>query len=1016
MLNVRRVLGMLCVAVLMPMAAYAQASLAGVVRDASGAVLPGVTVEAASPVLIERIRTAVTDGSGQYRIIDLRPGVYTVEFSLTGFTTTRREAVQLSGELVTTVNAELRVGGVQETITVTGAAPTIDVQTTTRQQVISREEINLLPTGRNYNGLGQMLTGVATNAADVGGSAGDPMASLTVHGSRPGDQRVMQNGVNTMTLQAGGNIGIAVPNPGMAAEVTVDTSGASAELSTGGIRINYIPRDGGNQVSGTTFLSFANSDMQADNLTANLRSRGVTSVDRIKTIYDINPGVGGPLRRDRLWFYATARLNRADNFPANAYYNKNAYDPTKWTYEADLSRPASNYNWWGDAQLRLTGQISSKNKVAFTWDQQSRCSCPGALPTLPWNISATTSPEAAGNMRSPMQRLLHAEWNSPVTNNLLIEAVALHRSERWGFQPNSTTYTHEDVINAQQEALLRSGGLIPVLDAATGRFYRATWLFHTDNLVPNYFYRAAVTYASGAHQFKAGFTNSPGFLDDRQYNPSPISYIAIPGAPITIIRQTTWSAQPKYARIDQRYDLGIFAQDRWTMNRLTLNLGVRFDAFNAGSPEQLVPGSTPLTPNRADFTVPETDFASWKDITPRLGAIYDLTGDGKTALKASLNKYLQSQTAGGLSALHPLNRMVNEATRVWFNGGSANLGIPVACDLTNPAPNGACLGLSNPLFGQNDPNATQYSRDAYFGWGRRAFNWEFSVGVQREVMSRVSLDVGYFRRWYGNWTVIDNVALAASDYSQFTVTGAPTLAAGLAGSQATAFDASSNVQRRLIARASDYGEQSEQWHGVDISVNARLQNGLMLFGGVSTGRTAINNCEVVAAVPESLTQTFGANTVAFSPENCDFTQPFLTQFKANGSYTVPKIDVLLSLTYQGLPGPAVRADTTVTERAPGQPLRGVNTTLLVPLQTEYYTLGGDIQVLSTEYGDRLNQLDFRVGKLFRFGRTRATLNLDLYNLFNRNAVTGENLRAEAYRVPTTIQLARFVKVGAQIDF
>ena len=172
-------------------AAFAQGTLAGVVRDSSGAVLPGVTVEAASPALIEKARTAVTDSSGQYRIVDLRGGAYTVTFTLSGFSTVKREDVRLSGEAIITVNAELRVGGVEETITVTGEPPTVDIQSATRQQVISKDVIDTLPTGRNYASFGQLLPGVNTSARETGGASGDTMSVMTIHGSRPGDQRVM---------------------------------------------------------------------------------------------------------------------------------------------------------------------------------------------------------------------------------------------------------------------------------------------------------------------------------------------------------------------------------------------------------------------------------------------------------------------------------------------------------------------------------------------------------------------------------------------------------------------------------------------------------------------------------------------------------------------------------------------------------------------------------------------------------------------------------------------------------
>ena len=353
---------------------------------------------------------------------------------------------------------------------------------------------------------------------------------------------------------------------------------------------------------------------------------------------------------------------------------------------------------------------------------------------------------------------------------------------------------------------------------------------------------------------------------------------------------------------------------------------------------------------------------------------------------------------------------------------------PVNCDLTNPNPSGpatpfapfTCGPLSNPSFGLNDPTVTQYSHDSQFGWGKRSFDWEFSAGVQREIAPRVSVDVSYFRRWYGNWVVTDNTALSASQYTTFTVSNVPGLPPELQGATGTAVEGNSNVQSNLVTRSLDYGNMTERWNGVDFSVNARLRNGVFLFGGISTGRTIVDNCAVVAQVPEALTVTINNSAIAFSPSNCHFEQPFLTQYKANGSYNVPKADVQLSVAFMSLPGPAVRAETTVTERAPGQPLQGANASLLVPLIPEYFTLpsavAGGPSVISKEYGDRLNQLDVRVGKVVRLGVTRTTFTFDVYNLCNGNAAQFENNRAQSFRSPTSVQLARFIKLGAQFDF
>jgi hypothetical protein len=999
--------------------ALAQATLGGVVRDTSGAVVPGVTVEAASPVLIEKARTTVTDGSGQYRIVDLRGGTYTITFTLSGFATVKREGVQLAGEGVTTVNSELRVGTLDQTVTVTGEAATVDLQSTTRQAVISKEVIDTLPTGRNYSSLGLLLTGVNTTRPDSGGALGDPMASLTVHGSRPGDQRILQNGVNTMTLQAGGDIGIAVPNPGMASEVTVDTSGVSAEQYQGGVRINYIPKDGGNQFSGSTFVGFANNSMQGDNLTDELRSRGLSSTSSIKQLYDVNPGFGGPFRRNKVWFYFTGRVNRADQNVGGAYVNKNAYDPRNFTYEPDLSRPAYNRTLWTDAQIRTTAQVTPRNKVAFTWDQQTRCSCPGTVNLdLPWAISSTTSPEASANFRSPTQRLLHAEWSSPLTNKVLVEALALHRTERWGFM-HPTASAASDFISPAEEAILTSGALVPIIDAQTGRWSHGNFLQYNNNWVPNYFFRASMSYVGGGHQIKVGASDVVGFLESTVYNFSPYSYVTniVPGLPLAVIAQ---NVRPVVTKSDQNYDLGLFAQDRWTMNQLTISYGVRFDAFKASSPPQHVVGPTPLTPNRPDIDFPKTVYNSWKDITTRFGAVYDVAGDGKTALKVSLNKYLQSQTVGPLSGfagsggLNPVNRLVNSTNRIWFD---ANGDFVPQCDLTNLGPTGECGPVDRPNFGLNDPNALQFSEDSQFGWGKRGYNWEFGAGIQHEIFPRVSVDVGYFRRWYGNFLVTDNTALGPQDFTKYTVTVPTRVGLPTAGDTITLFDPNRNVaQRNLTTRASDYGKQIEHWNGVDFSVNARLPNGVFLFGGINTGKTSLDSCEIAAKVPESLTVTpLGSPSPVSTPlEYCKTESPFLTQVKLNGAYLVPKVDVLVSATFQSIPGPPVRAQATYTERAPGVPLVGNSSQTVALTHSQFNAF---LLVVGEDYGDRLNQVDLRIAKVLRLGKTRTSINFDLFNLLNGSAATRENATLGTYfRQPIEIMLARFIKIGAQFDF
>ena len=301
----RCLLGLFLFVAVVPSAVYAQATIAGQVKDSSGAVLPGATVEAASPALIERTRSAVTDGNGQYKIVDLRPGSYVVTFTLSGFSTIKRDGIEIVGGATVTVNADLKVGAVEETITVSGEAPTVDVQNATGQKAFTHEVIDNIPSSRNVGGIGNMLLGVTSSLTgqDVGGS-NSAAFTLALHGVA--DQRVMVNGANTGSLQ-NGQVGQNIPNTATAQEVTFDFGAVSAELPTGGVRVNFIPRDGGNTFKGFAFGAFTNHSLQGNDLTQELQNRGLTAATSTKENADLSGGFGGPIVKDKFWFFGTAR-------------------------------------------------------------------------------------------------------------------------------------------------------------------------------------------------------------------------------------------------------------------------------------------------------------------------------------------------------------------------------------------------------------------------------------------------------------------------------------------------------------------------------------------------------------------------------------------------------------------------------------------------------------------------------------------------------------------------------------
>src|SRR5687768_11493955 len=262
---------------LLPAAAYAQAAITGVARDTSGGVLPGVTVEAASPVLIEKVRSVVTDDTGQYRIVDLRPGLYTVTFSLPGFSTVRREGIELTGTFVATVNGDLKVGALEETITVTGETPIVDVQSVRQQTTVSKDVIAAIPVSRNATGITSLIPGMSSNndAGNIGGGIGGGVG--TIHGGRGNDSRTYSDGINTGWAGGSAGGGNMAGSTASAQEVVVNTSGGLGEAETSGVVLNVIPREGSNTFSGGFQYSGANGSMQGDNYTEALQAAGLRS-------------------------------------------------------------------------------------------------------------------------------------------------------------------------------------------------------------------------------------------------------------------------------------------------------------------------------------------------------------------------------------------------------------------------------------------------------------------------------------------------------------------------------------------------------------------------------------------------------------------------------------------------------------------------------------------------------------------------------------------------------------------
>jgi hypothetical protein len=982
--------------------AFAQgsASIAGVVKDSSGAVLPGVTVEAASPALIEKVRTAVTDGAGLYRLEALRPGTYTVTFSLTGFATVKREGIELAGSFVATVNAELKVGSVAETVTVTGQSPVVDVQSTQHQQVFQNEVLESIPQGRVPIDAAILIPGVTEStlsaglAQDVGGTNNITLTGgqMAIHGSSTDDHRQMIDGVSTANMDGGGAYasGFTV-NMGIAQEVAMNYAHGSAEEDTGGTYLNIVPKVGGNVFSGSFFGTAATDALQNNNITSDLQARGFTTAPTIRKDYDYNPTLGGPIQRDRLWFFASVRLLQDSNYVPGIWANQNAGNPNAWTYVPKLSQPGFTSQTSNSEDVRLTWQASPRNKFSFYYADQQLCRC-----TLQ---TSTKSDEAALKITYPIEDMASISWTAPLTSRLLLEAHGGLRREAF-YQPQRPP---EGDPFLQMIDVTEQGGIIPGLQYRSQGVYRRNQGYNLSTSV-------ALSYITGKHSFKVGFSEI--YLDKTETftdNDYAVSYRFLNGAPNLITERAT----PYAYHVRQPADLGIFAQDRWRVGRLTANYGVRFQYYNSDFPAQsLNPGV--LVPTRS-IAFPDTPLSDFKDIVPRGGIAYDLFGNGKTAVKVGLNKYVKAQGIQNnyTSVIDPVNGSALTVTRSWHPSvppTNPNYYVP-QCNLVNDFANGDCGTVSDTHFG-GPTISTVSAPDVKEGWGTRPYQWEFSAGVQQQVAPRVSLEVSYFRRIYGNLTVTDNMAVAPSDYSPFYVTAPvdPRLPGGGGYTVGPLYDLNPTKVgvplQNVLEPTANYGGQIMHWNGGDATVNARIRGGLVFQGGVSTGRTYTNLCSVLAQVLES-----GPLTVPY----CSQTTNFLTQVKVLGTYTVPKVDLQFSSVFQSFPGPAISANLVVPDAVAKQSL-GRDLSAGAANVTVNLVAPGRL------YGDRVNLLDLRFAKTFTTGyRTRTTVNFDVYNSLNSSAVVSENATyvnstTTGWRIPTAIAPPRLFKFSVQFNF
>jgi hypothetical protein len=908
--------------------AQSGSGITGVVRDASGGVLPGVTIEAASPALIEGSRTVVSDGNGQYQIVDLRPGEYSVTFTLPGFRTVRREGIRLPASFVATVSVELSVGQLEESITVTGEAPLVDVRSSVSQAVMNRETLDTIPTGKDPFAVGQLIAGVTTSTPDVGGTQIMQQPTLQVHGSSNNDNVFMVDSVQIQHIGFGGNQTGFYFNDGLMDEISYQTSSLPAEAPVGGVQINMIPRDGGNQFHGSLFATGANSSMQSNNLDDDLVALGFRAQNRVDTVYDLNATLGGPVLRDRVWFFTTFRRWAANNFLGNTFTStgEQALDDQRLT----------------DATLRLTWQATQRNKISLLYDRAFKWR--GHRPNNYINASIN-EPISSVVQKNWLNYIGEAKWSSPITNRLLAEAAVftLPVNYNLSFQPDAAP----DAIATFDQVRSIVTGVSPRQDFNQARMFT---------------YAGNVSYVTGTHNIKAGIQVRTGESEEVFSTRGDIIQIVNNGV-ANSVRLTNTPSGHKESGVNT----GIYVQDSWRFGRLTLNPGVRYERFTMSIPEQSAAAGTWI--GERSFEA-QNGIINWNTVSPRLGFSWDVFGDGRTAMKGGVSRYDRLE---GVTLVQPLNRRnISFQTCPWSDTNS---------DLR--AQNGeiafaSCTGSLNPALGSVDPDL------------KRPSQWEYTAMVQRQIGQRTAVSVGYYGRRFSDLYSTVNDAVPSSAYTPVTITNP------LTNEPLTVYnqDPATRGQVRNVLKTIPGFEHV--YHGVEFQVNTRMAK-LTMFGGLTIGR---DYGDQENSGDTNLRDVNNPNALINNRGRIGFDSPY--QVRAGFSYVLPA---------------EVQLSGSIRE-ASGLPQQRifVVTTAIVPGLTQVTQ-----NVQAAERGEFrypwVNLVDLRVAKSFRVAGAKIEPTVDLYNIFNNNAVTNAvtTIGASLGR-PSAIVMGRLLRLGGRITF
>ena len=917
-------------------AAHAQVqtgSITGAVNDQSGAVLPGVTVTLTGEKLIGGAQTQVTDSTGAYRFDRLPPGAYTVKFELQGFRSITRTDIRVSAAFVATVNAKLEVGQLSETITVAGESPTVDTKSNLQQTVMNQEILEGVPSGRDPWSVARLIPGVQVGTYDVGGTQSMQQSAITAHGSSDSDKSFNIDGATVNWPGGGGGSTMLYYDQGMFEEVNYMTSAIPAEIMAGGVAINMVTKDAGNVWRGQTRYNFSNDGLQSVNhLDAAAAAARVGNTflgnPTIKT-YDFNVSGGGAIVRNRFWVNGTVR-----KWVVNKLVNAKNLDGTQALDDNDLKNYSGKATFSLSPNQKIVGSYLWNNKIRGHRRDTPPNNVPDIAATVQTNPASTTQAKYTG-----------------VRGRMVFESnfSAMVGQTNYGYEPNTPL-----------DAIRKVDNTLSTAENAAARDEHQPNSRHQWDNVLSY----GANGLGGDHLFKAGVQWARMYYESA-YTVQGHHYVEYSNASPTQVREFNTPTDAKnLARV-----LGFFAQDSWSVGRLTLNLGMRYDHYQGILPAQSNPGG-PFIDARS---IPRSEPISQGIAVWRTGAVYDPTGDGKTALKASYSRYgLQI----GIDRVTNVNPQGNGSRTCPWNDANVD-GKFQASEITGP-----CSAFSGGVGTFYDPNGVDWP-----------YSDEVTAGIEREVIRDMRAGIMFFYRTNRKQLGQRNTAVPPTAYTAFTVP-VPANAAGV--STVTVYNLASNLASAQNNIRDNDPYLDTTYKGVELTASKRFSNRWQMVAGFTVGENR-----------GGVAQGADLN----DPNNITFPNGIIGNdskyaFRLSGTYRLP-YDIGLAGSLVANTGYPVVSTFAVT--------RALASTAGVTMTRATQTMP-----LSERGAERLpgvTLLDLRLSKTFRFGPRSLQPYADFFNIANADTIVGwNNAVGGTYRAPSEILAPRIVRVGFALTF